>query len=586
MDVSRFTRHLPMGLTVVCGVGLSITLALWVDRWEQLSRRTQFQQQTDNLTTALQRNVNRYTDVLLAIGDLYRVANNQVTEDTFGRFVGRALVSYPGIQALEWAPRIGASDRATYEQTLQSLGLPVTEIMERGAGDNMVPAGDRAEYVPVTYVEPWVGNEVALGYDLASDGIRRAALHRARDTGRLAASGRIRLVQETTHEQYSFLVFLPIYQDAQESPQRRREALAGYVLGVFRVADVVEESLRDLSYTVDFRLYDLTGVPNEQFLGHYQAAAQAVTIPTQPPTLGAIAPSRLCPTAAACRQSLVFAQREWVIEFDPATSGVGRFPWGAISTLVTGLLLTGSLLLVLSRSQAEVARTRELSDLKLRFFSMASHELRTPLSIILVSAQSLATNYTVLSEAQKAKAIARIQTVTKGMTQLLSDILTLARAEANNLEMALEIVDLPALGWQLVDELQPQLQPGQELVFDPQLSSPQGYVDAKLVRSILINLLSNAIKYSPLGGKVFLRMANDAQTLTLQVQDWGLGIPLVAQARMCDPFYRGGNVGDIPGTGLGLAVVKTCVERHQGTLAIASQEHQGTTVTVTLPRIE
>ncbi len=575
-----------MGLTLGCGVVLSIAMALWVHRWEQLSRRTQFQQQTDNLTTTLQRNLNRYTDVLLGIQDLYRVADNQVTAAMFGRFVQRALVSYPGIQALEWAPQIEARDRTRYEQDLQTLGRSITTITERQDGDRLIPAGDRPDYVPVTYVEPWQGNEVALGYDLASDPIRLAAMHQARDTGQLAATGRIRLVQETANDQFSFLVFLPIYQDpdaSQTSPPSPK-ILMGYVLGVFRVADVVEESLQDLSYTTNFRLYDLTGRPNQQFLGQYDALSQQVRIPPTPAPLGTVARSPLCPTP--CRQTLTFAQREWAIEFDPAIGGIATFPWGATATLVLGLLLTASLLLVLSRSQAEVERTHELSDLKLRFFSMASHELRTPLSIILVSAQSLAANYTVWTEGQTLKTVERIQTITKGMTQLLSDILTLARAEAKHLDIAPEIVDLTRLGQQLVDELQPELRPGQVLKFESHLTSPKVYLDPKLVRSILVNLLSNGIKYSPTPGQIWLRLTSTATTLTLQVQDWGLGIPAAAQTRICEPFYRGQNVGDIPGTGLGLAVVKTCVERHQGTLSIHSQEHQGTTVTVCLPRID
>ena len=172
------------------------------------------------------------------------------------------------------------------------------------------------------------------------------------------------------------------------------------------------------------------------------------------------------------------------------------------------------------------------------------------------------------------------------MTQLLSDILTLSRAEANHLDWAPEIVDIIQLGKQIIDDLQPELRPGQTITAEAQLTSPQAYVDPKLVRSILLNLLSNAIKYSPPHSLICLRLTQTSTTLDLQVQDRGLGIPAVAQTHICEAFYRGHNVGDIPGTGLGLAVVKTCVELHQGHLTIDSQEHQGTTVTVTLPRID
>jgi signal transduction histidine kinase len=93
-------------------------------------------------------------------------------------------------------------------------------------------------------------------------------------------------------------------------------------------------------------------------------------------------------------------------------------------------------------------------------------------------------------------------------------------------------------------------------------------------------------KYSPENSLIRLVIDTEASVISFQIIDQGIGIHSQESAAVLDAFYRGKNVGDISGTGLGLAVVKTCVEIHQGTLTIASHPDQGTCVVVKLPQIE
>jgi signal transduction histidine kinase len=555
-----------------------------VGRWERVSRKQQFQQQISNLNTALQRSLNRYTELLYSLGDVYHMSNNQVSQADFSRFVQRALSSYPGIQALEWAPRVTAAERSRYEVTLPPDRPGITE---RNVDDVLILARPRPEYVPVTYIEPLSGNEVALGYDLASDETRRIALERARDTGQLAATARVRLVQETADAQYSFLVFLPIYDRVAVTPAERRRSLEGYVLGVFRVADVVEESLQDLDYNIDFYIRDRTAPEQQQFLGLYASNQQQVISVSESSIRDRLGQQSLCATEASCTQVVSFGQREWVILFLPASDyGENWQPWGAIATFCMGLLLTLSIAVYVWRSQTILDRTRELSDLKLRFFSMASHELRTPLSTILLTAQSLETNQLILTTDQKNNAIERIHTSARRMAQLLDDILTLTRAEAGKLEFSPEIVDIRSFCQIILDDVQPQAKPHQDIQITFEIADPRVYLDCNLGRSLLHNLLSNALKYSPSHSTVELRVQSTHQTLQFQVIDSGIGIPVHSQHWIFDAFYRGSNVGNIPGTGLGLSVVRTCVECHNGAIHIHSRPQEGTIVTVELPQTD
>ncbi|MEM9008211.1 MAG: CHASE domain-containing protein [Cyanobacteria bacterium P01_F01_bin.86] len=572
---------LPIALTLILGTSLSILAAIAVARWERANYRLQFQRQTDSLATALQRSINRYTDLLLALGDFYSVPQQAVSRQEFNRFVERALATYPGIQALEWAPVVSDRDRLTFEAARQAEGYPDFQITERESHGQLVRAGVRSRYIPVTYLQPWEGNEPAFGYDLNSDETRRSALETARDTGQVAASGRIRLVQDNKN-QFGFLVFLPLYATTPTptSQAARREQLAGYLLGVFRVSDVVEESLGTLNYDINFVIHDQTAAPPEQFLGVYDAATQTVlTDPAQKPPV----PRWLCPNPGDCSHALATSGRQWTLTFTPAANYPPPVVWSALSTLVIGLLLTIMVTRYLVYAQAELTRTRELSQLKIRLFSMASHELRTPLSTILLSAQTLETTN---PPPDPHRAYSRIRAAAKRMHQLLNDLLTLSRAESGKLSFAPEILNLEQYCEQLIEEVQFSFETLPDIDFQTVGDGQTAYLDPQLLRAIATNLLSNAVKYSGPNPKVTFTVTFHPHTITLQIQDQGIGIPEVDQSHLCEAFYRGTNVGDIDGTGLGLSVVNACLQLHQGTLTCQSQVGQGTVFQVTLPRVD
>ena len=575
----------PIVLTLVLGTILSLLSAGAIARWEGAGDRLQFQRQADSLTTALQRSINRYTDLLLALGDFYSVSQQTVTRTEFNHFVKRALETYSGIQALEWAPVVLEEDRAAFEANLRTE-YPAFQITERDSRGNIVPTSARSHYVPVIYLQPWATNQPAFGYDLTSDPTRRSALETAQDTGQISASGPIKLVQENK-DQFGFLVFLPVYKSQRtvqlpsDAIAARREQIEGYLLGVFRVSDVVEESLQTVDYDIDFTLIDRTADPAHQFLGRYEAATKTViTTPAQ--TFAP--PRRLCPTPDDCTHTLMTGGRQWTIQFTPAATYSSVVPWGALSALIIGLSLTGLATRYISQSQSELRRTQEINTLKIRLFSMASHELRTPLSTILLSAQILENGLaSEMPSKYQLRTYTRIRVAAKKMNRLLNDLLTLARAESGKLEFSPKIINLDQFCTQLAEEVQYSFESFPEIDLIGINKNLKAYVDPQLLRAILTNLLSNAIKYSRFEPKVTLAFLHHAHEIVFKVTDYGMGIPQSDQAHLYEAFYRGENVGDVSGTGLGLSVVNACLQIHQGTLTCQSQVGQGTTFTVRLP---
>ncbi|MBP7686893.1 MAG: PAS domain S-box protein [Thermoflexales bacterium] len=230
-----------------------------------------------------------------------------------------------------------------------------------------------------------------------------------------------------------------------------------------------------------------------------------------------------------------------------------------------------------------LATEQELGQIKSRFIAMASHDFRTPLTGILTSAELLENYGPRLSDDKKLAYLQRIQTGVKHMTQLLDDVLDIERAEAGKLTCVPAPLDLVAVSRVLLDEAQITATPQHTVEFAHQGDFTGAQLDEKLLRRILINLIGNALKYSPAGGPVRLSLHRDQAHAVFTVSDRGLGIPPEAQRHLYEPFYRAHNVGETPGTGLGLPIVKQAVDAHHGTIEVSSTLGVGTTFIIKLP---
>lgn len=239
-----------------------------------------------------------------------------------------------------------------------------------------------------------------------------------------------------------------------------------------------------------------------------------------------------------------------------------------------------------------LAKEKELSDLKSNIISVVSHEYRTPLATILSSSELLEHYGYQWSQEKRQRYFQRIQTTVQHMTQLISDVLLLNKAEAGKLEFNPLPLNLVTFCSELVEELQLTLETEQSkdanadcytISFAYFGSETEACFDEKLLRQLLTNLLSNAIKYSPRGGNIQVDLVFGYESVTFRVQDRGIGIPKKDQAQLFDAFYRSSNVGTIAGTGLGLAIVKQCVDIHKGQIKVESVVEVGTTFTVILP---
>ncbi|MCW1924887.1 PAS domain S-box protein [Luteolibacter arcticus] len=228
-------------------------------------------------------------------------------------------------------------------------------------------------------------------------------------------------------------------------------------------------------------------------------------------------------------------------------------------------------------------RERELSQLKSNFVSMVSHEFRTPLGIIQSSAEILDDYLDQLDPAERHDQLVSIIKNSRRMAGLMEDVLLLGRLDSGRMEFVPRPLDLAGLCRRMVDEVRSTTDARCPIDFSTRDLPVEALTDESLLRHILLNLLSNAVKYSPDGAAVTFRAVCEGDSLVFAVRDEGIGIPEQDLPDLFEAFRRGSNVGQTPGTGLGLVIVKQSVELHRGTITVNSRESGGTTFTVEIP---
>jgi len=292
--------------------------------------------------------------------------------------------------------------------------------------------------------------------------------------------------------------------------------------------------------------------------------------------------------SAACRPEQVFPG---VVAMQAAQQQAGDRPLRQLITLAAtgrelevGLRESGTGEVARLLFFRDVTHERAVDRMKSEFLSHAAHELRTPMASIYGFAELL--RMRPMNDARRAEVLAIIHRQAGAMTQIIDELLDLARIDdRRGKDFEFTEVDTLALAREVAEAF--GLPEGRAA---PTLQLPDAprrvRADPAKLAQALRNLLSNAYKYSPGGGEVRLAVIDgpDAQ-VGLQVVDLGLGMNAEQVARVFERFYRADSSGAIPGTGLGMSIVKELMELQGGRVEVRSAPGVGTTATLWLPRL-
>lgn len=214
---TAFARHNPLWRARLIGFGVPVAvmlvglIALFVN--VQQMERSRLQLQFDSLAKPVETVIKSHLETadswLNPVRALY-ASSEKIDRDEFSIFAEEMLADFPEIQALEWVPRVRGDELQAFEQQAAGEGYRGFKVKQGRADGSLVPVESRREYFPVYFAEPLAGNEKAIGFDLASEDIRKAAIQQALTTGQMAVSSPIQLVQDATKIN-SVLMILPVY---------------------------------------------------------------------------------------------------------------------------------------------------------------------------------------------------------------------------------------------------------------------------------------------------------------------------------------------------------------------------------------
>lgn len=351
-------------LIFVLGFTVSLGIYQIIRNSERQGTTARFHELADQHIVAIQSNIDLAIDsVGLIVGHFEVSGPTSTSRADFRRMVTPTLAKHRYIQGYSWDPRVLRTDLGSFEAAARREGPSEFRVFERDSEGNARPVDDRAEYFPVFYMEPATANTSAIGFDLASNSVRRKALDEARDGATPIVTARITLVQESGN-QFGVLVLAPVYhrEPAADITERQR-LLTGYVSGVFRIGDLIEESGGKIDATrnsnvgqlVRIHMFDLPA-PSESQLLYPNASTQTVTELT-----AGLHATVLFPVAGRTWQLVVTPSELFLKSHNSLTAPI---------TLAFGLLLTAllaySMKTKVERLEREALFTRQVVVAKQR----------------------------------------------------------------------------------------------------------------------------------------------------------------------------------------------------------------------------
>jgi PAS domain S-box-containing protein len=306
-------------MILMLGLLCTVIVSYYFSKLSADQDRARFDNSTQEITARLRTRIQTSIALLRAGTGLF-AASEEVDAHEFQRFVEQIELqkNYPGTQGIGFSRRVAPSELPTLIATLKREGVNDFKIR---------PDTPRTEYHTIVYLQPLDRrNQVAIGYDMFTEAVRRRAMEEARDSGYPTASGKVELVQETdAQKQSGFLIYAPVYRNNADTStvEARRNALFGFVYIPFRVDDFIEQIVNDRNFDVSFDVYDGEKVDPAQLL-HRSSSEN-----TQP---------RLTNTS-----SLDVAGRKWTIAYATKPS----FDVASNRTLVSYTLAAGVFLSLL-----------------------------------------------------------------------------------------------------------------------------------------------------------------------------------------------------------------------------------------------
>jgi len=259
---------LTLSLFFLLGLGVSVGSYITLKRIDSDNFHSQLVNEASERISAVKRSF-EFNQLAVEASQSFFSSTEEINHSKFKKFIPPLFSKLPGIKAMEWVPLIKSSEVDKHLSKMQDEGFLDFRLTEKNEYGELIDIHNRPEYYPVYYVEPYLGNEKAHGFDLASNPARFKALSLARDTGRSIATERINLIQAKQNN-YGFLIFSPVYNKPipeSSSVLDRQLSIKGFALAVFKFNDIIETAINIFEGNkFHLQLLDISDVKNNQLL--------------------------------------------------------------------------------------------------------------------------------------------------------------------------------------------------------------------------------------------------------------------------------------------------------------------------------
>ncbi len=532
------------------------------------------QRNTEAVTTIKQR-IDAYQDILRGGAGLFK-GSSSVTRDEWRAYLNSFNIAsrYPGIQGVGYVEVIPPADLPAHIDSVRSQGFPDYTVF---------PAGDRSIYTSIVYIEPFNGTNLEVfGYDMYSEPARHTAMDKARDSGDIAMSDILTLIQEESQQnkQPGFLMYMPIYRKDSSlgTLADRRANLVGYIYEPFRTYDFINKTVRVQEEQYGFEIFNVTN-QQKQFIyktdnfdnlskdNAKQALSTEFTMSGTTWQLIGIAKPEILSSSVRDRQTNTL--------------------WGGFlfSFFVAGFIY----LLLANRASALASKEeRGIQEAKDELLALASHQLRTPATGVKQYVGMLREGFAGEVSPMQQRLLDKAYESNERQLNTINHMLFVARADAGQLKMERIKINLNTFVKDIIDEQASTIRQRDQKL-QVKLPKEAVYVrgDRQYLRMAFENLVSNASKYTKLGGKISVSVKPKGQFIQFRVVDSGVGVAKEDLLLLFKKFSRIPNelTGQVSGSGIGLYLARKVIDAHGGEIEFTSTPNKGSTVIISLPRL-
>jgi len=634
-----------MILTFVIGLSLTTVIFFKAQEWEQTRIQQTFKFSAQSRLSAFSTDMARHQEVVNSVANLFASSEN-VTRKEFQSFVESTLNRDLNILGLSWNPLIKHDELEKYRKKAIKDGLLGFEVTALNSNGERIKSHVQDEYIAVYYIEPYLKNKKAMGFDISSNPARNEAIIKAIETGKTVITERINLIQDSVNS-FGYLMLKAVYakETKIDTIEKRRAHFIGLSVGVFTFKDWVPPSMRDITTSgIDFLISDTTEPSDIKFLHFYSSRAHSKSLKSNLEDVG---------NGLYWEATIDMLGRKWTFLFTPSPKFIeNNRHWQSWVFLLVGLIITYLLLFVISiktknlkelekdkniLEDAVRIRTKELveskdatdianselkkykNELEIRIeeeleknkkhtaylvqqsrlaqmgemLSMIAHQWRQPLGAIAAVSSDLSLKielemFDLKEEAGRQECKAYFSDSLKRVGEFVKSLTTTINDFKNfykpDLTTSYVLINEPID--KALSIIKDSLRTNDIEVIEKCNCNERVNIHSNEMMQVILNILNNSQDNFRGKGiasqKISITCTDSDNNLTIEICDNGGGIPEDILPKIFNPYFSTKDTKN--GTGLGLYMSKIIIEKHHKGSFIASNVDDGACFTIVLNR--